>query len=667
MSLNTYQKIGMKELIDLFESKSIKPDYAVDSRNDMECDHKENLNDDKPKNNENGKNVRQLILFYEKMSRNTSADGNSLKTKNNVVNHSLVECGNPKEINKTPEYAEEQRKDGEEVEEQKIFNNEELTVNQPDDQDKLNHEEPSEFSENSSEIRKKSIEEDSIHYETKNENHELSALGEADNDSESEQNQEVSNSVSSDEKVESLKIEIEDSSDDEKIICENTDEIISGRDLSNENNKPEKEDSNKIEKQDVKIENFCVDEMNMDKKDSQDENFLKNIENNEKSSIDVEKFAGEIEKKLINLEPEELKSKEVEPHLEMSLSTVKDEETIAEDCNRETENIEKEVSDLTGEEEKGFSESPIDEETITTDETNTSDEQDIDENVTDERALDEKLTDEKPTDEEKITPTEKDDNKIEVSENKDGVVKKKYFINDEEPFFKPVFSTDENLFTKAQKDASEAILAHKEKNNIFGQICDFFTCGMCCSGSEDNTVEVNPAVYTMIDYLESNHYNHSNLFTTPCTDENYKEIVRVLTNGDNVEFWNYNPYEIVAAIKMYVGKELNGFINTEYSEIILKVLLNKGEEGELIIKQNGKLVMAQDRLKLLIKILNLFKKMNNLNRNKIYYDELVASIAPYFFPLNLCCDVSNDDILKATTLVCDSSDLTKIRIMLGIN
>ncbi|KAG0442045.1 hypothetical protein DMUE_0585 [Dictyocoela muelleri] len=382
---------------------------------------------------------------------------------------------------------------------------------------------------------------------------------------------------------------------------------------------------------------------------------------------------------MINLEPEELNSKDVEIDLEIKLVTLKGKKIILENSDLGTSKIEKYVSDLTGEEEKGISESSIiEEETITTDD-NVIDENVIaktfidDENVIDEKVTDEKVVHDKVIDEILIATTDNEDSKVDVNEpvaeieDRVNNKKKKYFINDEQPFTKPVISTDDNSFLKAQIDATEAILTHKEKKSIFGQICEFFTCGMSCSAPVDNTVEVNPAVYTMIDYLESNHYNNPNLFTTSCTDENYKEIARTLTNGDNVEFWNYTPHEIVAALKMYIGKELNGLINTEYSEIILKVLLNKGEEGELIIKQNGKLVMAQDRLKLLIKILNLFKKMNNLNRNKIYYDDLVASIAPYLFPINSCHDVSNEDLLRATTLVCNTYDLTKIRIMLGNN
>ncbi|KAG0440098.1 hypothetical protein DMUE_1985, partial [Dictyocoela muelleri] len=626
---------------------------------------------------------------------------NFLRANNYLVNHNLVDNEKSKEIIKTPEYVEEPCKGNAQFEEQKIFSNEQLLVDQPEEEVQLNPVEKLELSEQPAEKKEISTEDVSIHYETKNDD--LSALGEVDNDSKFEQSQKISSSISPDTKLESPDFECKNSSVEEKDICENTAEIISVQNLSYENNEPENEDVDEVEEQSATAINLCIGELNTREKDFQDENYLQNIENNEKST--VEKLVVEVEKKLINLEPEELNSVKVDYDLEIKLETVKYEEKIAEDCNLETLNIKKEVSDLTGEEERGISESPIEEETIPTIESITevpiTNEKVIDEEimggkVTDETIINEKVTDDSFTkesinnekvivekvideetiiDEDKITTRDNDYNKIEVNENEpvdeieDRVIKKKkkYFINDEQPFIKPVISTDENTFLTAQIDATEAIMVHKEKRCIFGQICDFFTSGMCCSTSEEKTVEVNPAVYTLIDYLESNYYNYSNLFTTSCTDENYKEIVRTLTNGNNVEFWNYTPYEIVAGLKMYIGKELNGLINTEYSEIILKVLLNKGKEGELIIKQNGKLVMVQDRLELLIKILNLFKKMNNLNRNKIYYDELVASIAPYLFPLNLCNDVSNEDILRATTLVCNTYDLTKIRIMLGIN
>ncbi|KAG0439273.1 hypothetical protein DMUE_2552 [Dictyocoela muelleri] len=650
MIFNTYQKIGMKELIDLFECKPIKPEYFSDSGNeeDMIWHHKYNKDGNKPAYYENGKNVRNLILFYEKINRDASNDGNFLRAKNYLVNHNLVDNEKSKEIIKTPEYVEE---GNEQSEEQKIISNEELLVDQLEEELQLNNKKPLELSEESVEKELISTEDVSNHYKTKNDN--LSALGEVDNDSELEQNQEITSSDFGDKKVESLDFECKDSSVDEKDICFST-EIISVKDLSNENNEPE--DVDKIEDQSAKVMNLCIGELNTREKDVQDKICLQNIENNEKST--VEKLVGEIEKKLINLEPEELNLGKADYDLEIKLETQKYEEKNVEEFKFETLNIKKEVSDLTCEEEKGISQSSIEEETITTnksisiigsiptiesipeesitnekvigeeiiDETTIDekildktiiDEKVIEESITeesitnekvfdeaiindkviDEKVIDEKVINEKLTNEKTMSTGNKEDNKIEVNEPVDEIDdrvinKKKYFINDEQPFSKPVIFADENSFSKAQKDATEAILTHKEKMSIFGQICDFFTSGMCCSAPEENTAEVNPAIYTMIDYLESNHYNNPNLFKSRCTDENYKEIVRDLTNGENVEFWNYNPHEIVAALKMYVGKEINGFLNTEYSEIILKVLLNKGEEGELIIKQNGKLVMA---------------------------------------------------------------------------
>ncbi|KAG0436475.1 hypothetical protein DMUE_4206 [Dictyocoela muelleri] len=112
----------MKVLIDLFESKPIKPEYFSDRGNeeDMICSHKGNKDGNKPAYYENGKNVRRLILFYEKINRDASTDSNFLRANNTIVNHNLVDNEKTKEIIKTPEFIEEPRKGNDHSEEQKI-------------------------------------------------------------------------------------------------------------------------------------------------------------------------------------------------------------------------------------------------------------------------------------------------------------------------------------------------------------------------------------------------------------------------------------------------------------------------------------------------------------------------------------------------------------------
>ncbi|KAG0442042.1 hypothetical protein DMUE_0586 [Dictyocoela muelleri] len=267
MIFNTYQKIGLKELIDLFESKPIKPEYFSDSGNeeDMIYYHKGNKDGNKSPYNENGKNVRNLILFYEKINRDASNDGNFLRANNYLVNHNLVDNEKSKEIIKNPEYVEEPCKGNAQSEEQKIFNNEELVIEQSEEEVQLNNKKPLESPKQPSEINNTSIEDVPIHYETKNDD--LSALGEVDNDSKLEQDQEITSSIPSDKKLESPDFESEDLSEYEKDICENTTEIISVRDFINENNDPENVDPDKIEEQEATVETLCVEKINSDVKD----------------------------------------------------------------------------------------------------------------------------------------------------------------------------------------------------------------------------------------------------------------------------------------------------------------------------------------------------------------------------------------------------------------
>lgn len=241
---------------------------------------------------------------------------------------------------------------------------------------------------------------------------------------------------------------------------------------------------------------------------------------------------------------------------------------------------------------------------------------------------------------------------------------KKAYIDDESTSYEMPENPEIN-YTQANTAAIEIIRRYEKEKSIFQKIFEFFTCKPCCGSTIENTDQVNPKIYELVDHIDQNCCGVSHLFRTRRVGKNYKILLKKIRNIEEINFRKFTALDNVSALKKYLKVDLDGFLNVKSTEIIFKSLMTCGFEGEEALKNHGRYLIVKDRLVLLHKILILFVKIGrNFYRTKCRYNDLIAVLVPYIFPVGGISGVRNTDLLKAGRLICEPYDLDVIECIL---
>ncbi|KAG0437738.1 hypothetical protein DMUE_3516 [Dictyocoela muelleri] len=182
-------------------------------------------------------------------------------------------------------------------------------------------------------------------------------------------------------------------------------------------------------------------------------------------------------------------------------------------------------------------------------------------------------------------------------------------------------------------------------STIMNELC-------CCLGEQKNTTDVNPGIYDLLDHITQNCCDKEDILNLPCEEEQYLLILNLIARNQNVDFNKFSLVQCVSALKKYIRDDLDGLLDNEMSKIILTDLFECGKESEKIIHDYGKLTMSQDRLLILLKLLEMFMAIDDYE-NDIVYNELVDEFSPYIFTLGEVSKVCGENVLKAARLICD--------------
>lgn len=220
-------------------------------------------------------------------------------------------------------------------------------------------------------------------------------------------------------------------------------------------------------------------------------------------------------------------------------------------------------------------------------------------------------------------------------------------------------------YTGANTAAMEKISRFRQDKTCFQKIIDIFIYKPCRGFAGENTDDVNPKIYDLIDYIEQNCYSMMYLFFIPCWSKNYKALLHMIRRNEDDNFKKFSAIENVSALKMYLQEDLGGLLSIKTTRLILNSLLPMGAEGDETLKKHGKYLIERDRLILHCKILTLFVKIsNNIHKTKSRYDDLVTNLTPYILPV---CGISNfakTDLLKIGKLICYPYDLKEVESVL---
>lgn len=217
-------------------------------------------------------------------------------------------------------------------------------------------------------------------------------------------------------------------------------------------------------------------------------------------------------------------------------------------------------------------------------------------------------------------------------------------------------------YAQANEDAIKIVNLHRKEKSFLEKIMGLFTC---CEGNFKNKNPVNHKIYELVDHIELNCYHRPNLFRMPCKGDNYKNIFKEIQNHEKTDFGKFSAIDNVAALKMYLKVELDGFFDPDTTKIIFTSLMNMGEEGEDILRRHGKYLIAKDRLVLLIKILTMFIKISdNFYKTGCKYNDLVDILTSYFFSTGGVNKVNNTDLFNTGRIICDVYNLYGVKNVL---
>ncbi|KAG0429707.1 hypothetical protein DMUE_5729, partial [Dictyocoela muelleri] len=192
------------------------------------------------------------------------------------------------------------------------------------------------------------------------------------------------------------------------------------------------------------------------------------------------------------------------------------------------------------------------------------------------------------------------------------LVGKTEFENDDKQYQSNIINKNNTSYERINQNARDIIRAHVIEKGFFSNIISTIMNELCCClGEQNNTNPVNSGIYELIDHITKNFTDKDDIYNLPCEDEKYLEIIKLIRRNEKVNFKEFNLNQCILALKKYLRDELDGLIDAEMSKIILNDLFERGDEGEKLILEYGKLVMSQDRLLLLTKIIKMFMKINN--------------------------------------------------------
>ncbi|KAG0439230.1 hypothetical protein DMUE_2579 [Dictyocoela muelleri] len=226
---------------------------------------------------------------------------------------------------------------------------------------------------------------------------------------------------------------------------------------------------------------------------------------------------------------------------------------------------------------------------------------------------------------------------------------------------------NKTYYEKANRNARDIIKAHVIENGFFSGLWSTIKNELyCCLGEQNNTDSADHGIYNLIDHITDNCSDRNDLLNYPCEyNQNFLLLNSIRRNKD-IDFHEFNLNQCISALKKYMRDDLDGLLDAEMSKIILCDLLDRGEEGEKLIHEYGKLIMSRDRLIILIKLLKMIIDINN-NESGVGYNELIDEFSPYIFTLGEVSKVSGENVIKAVRLICDPYDLGMIEKVIDID
>ncbi|KAG0437198.1 hypothetical protein DMUE_3826 [Dictyocoela muelleri] len=227
---------------------------------------------------------------------------------------------------------------------------------------------------------------------------------------------------------------------------------------------------------------------------------------------------------------------------------------------------------------------------------------------------------------------------------------------------KPSDIPEIKTYYEENMNARGVILNFKKPATILEIIFEFITFKVCCKNFCANNCEVNPKIYDLIEYLQINCCKSPHLFRTPIKNDGYKKVLIAIEQNYDVDFREFTAVELASALKMYLREKLDGILDPDITETIIRMFVMNKTNVKEIIRKNVKLTMPRDRIILLCKILELFLTINeNFNKSKCGYYDLVIIMSPYLLPISGCVKAKADDILKIVKIICDPFDLERVK------
>lgn len=243
----------------------------------------------------------------------------------------------------------------------------------------------------------------------------------------------------------------------------------------------------------------------------------------------------------------------------------------------------------------------------------------------------------------------------------------KVFINDETTPFKRVEFPKTNYF-QAHAVAIETIGRCKKEKSIFQKIMKFFTCRSSRDTANENTEPVNSKIYDLIEHINQNCYDVPYLFLTPYDYSKSKNILKMIRNRDEIDFYQFALADSIAALGMYLREDLKCLFSVKDTKMIFKTLLTMGAEGEKVLKKHAKYLISKDRLLILHMILTLFVKISSkIDKIDIRYEGFVGVLIPNLFPTDAVENVIYLDLLKVAQIICEQSELDQLENVLKNN